>query len=550
MGEEVRMGVGDRAIVFLLLVGAGFVVLPLKIAVLYTVFCLTVALWLLYNEKSYFTKHGIPSPKGELILGHGRIMFKSLATFDMDTMKQLGTNYFGAFMLNRKEYTSADLDFVKAVCVKKFSHFQNRAFVSSTKTKVANKSIMRNIVSLKTGEDWKRVRNRVTPTFTTGKIKKLIPTFNECARKGFEVVEEHIKQGKELDLKALMSQIGMDVIGRGGFSMDLDVYSPVESIWLINARKSFSGFVTSWKTLFAVFCPVVGLKIEQLFGVDMFSNDAQIFFEKFVLDLYDKRKAEPSAKETYTDIFQLLLNVVDEDAEEICSGNKPQEDSDIIHNELLTGDRKKFLTKAELVAQSFLLVIAGYETTATVLHFILYMLALHPDVQDKLRMELEEAVGDEEEITFDHMQKFTYMNQVIQETLRLYNPAPRINRQCNDPITLNGLHIDDGDTVNIPIAAIHHNPEYYPDPYMFDPDRFTEEEKSKRDPRVYLPFGIGPRNCLGMRFAEFQMRVVLGQLVKNFKFEKGENSPELPIKIVFNGVLRPEKTLFAKVNRC
>ncbi|KAI1714446.1 cytochrome p450 domain-containing protein [Ditylenchus destructor] len=522
---ELRMGVGDRAITFLLLVGAGFIVLPLKISVLYTVFCLTVALWLLHNEKSYFNKHGIPSPKGELILGHSRMMFKSLATFDIDTLKQLGTNYFGAFMLNKKEYTSADLDFVKAVCVKEFSHFQNRAFIGSANTKVGKKSIMRNIVSIKTGEDWKRVRNRVTPTFTTGKIKKLIPTFNECAKKGFGVVEEHIKQGKELDLKVLMSQIGMDVIGRGGFSMDLDVYSPEESIWLINARKSFSGFLTSWKTLFVVFCPLVALKIEQLFGVDMLSNDAQIFFEKFVLDLYDKRKAEPSAKETYTDIFQLLLN-------------------------LLTGDRKKFLTKAELVSQSFLLLIAGYETTATVLQFILYILALHPDVQDKLRMELEEAVGDEEEITFDHMQKFTYMNQVIQEALRLYNPAPRINRECNDPITLNGLHIDDGDTVNIPVAAIHHNPEYYPDPYKFDPDRFTEEEKAKRDPRVYLPFGIGPRNCLGMRFAEFQMRVVLGQLVKNFKFEKGENSPELPIKIVFNGVIRPEKTLFAKVNRC
>ncbi|KAI1716631.1 cytochrome p450 domain-containing protein [Ditylenchus destructor] len=462
MSHTLSMGIGDRAIVFLLLVVAGFIVLPLKIAVLYTLFCLTVAFWLIYNQKSYFTKRGIPSPKGEWITGHGRIVFENMATFDGDTMKELGTNYFGAFILSQKEYTFMDLDFIKDVAVKKFSHFQDRAFISTNNSKAAKKSIFRNFITIKTGEDWKRVRNRVTPAFTTGKIKKIIPTFNECAKRSFGVIENHIAQGKEVDLKALTGQIVMDVIGHGGFSMDFDVYSPEESPLLVNAKKAFSGFIRSWRVAFTMLCPVFTEKIEQIFGIDMLSNESHQFFEKFLLDLYDKRKGDPLAKE------------------------------------------------------------------------------------DKLRRELNEVVGDEEEITFEHMPNLIYMNQVIQETLRMYPQAPRLNRQCTESITLNGFRIEEGDVINFPVSALHYDPKYYPDPHNFDPERFTEEKKSKRDQRVYLPFGIGPRNCLGMRFAEFQMRVVLGQLVKNFKFEKGENSPELPIKIVFDGVLRPEKTLFAK----
>ncbi|KAI1708332.1 cytochrome p450 domain-containing protein [Ditylenchus destructor] len=201
MSDAVPMGTGDRILVFLLLLIAGFILLPWKIFILYGIFCVTVALWRLYYERSYFARHGIPSPKGEWIMGHSRVMFKDMMNFDANSFHELGSTYFGAFVFDRKEYTNMDLDFIKDVAVKEFPHFQNRMFMTNNKSKVARKSVMRNLITLKTGEDWKRVRNRITPTFTTGKIKKLIPTFNKCVKDSFRLIDEHIAEGKELDFK-------------------------------------------------------------------------------------------------------------------------------------------------------------------------------------------------------------------------------------------------------------------------------------------------------------------------------------------------------------
>lgn len=101
----------------------------------------------------------------------------------------------------------------------------------------------------------------------------------------------------------------------------------------------------------------------------------------------------------------------------------------------------------------------------------------------------------------------------------------RTLRECNRDTTINGIHLRKGDVANIPIYAVHHNPAYYPDPHQFNPDRWTPQEKAKRDPLTFLTFGYGPRNCIGMRFAEFNIRVALVLLLKKYRLSRPVDSP-------------------------
>uniref|UniRef100_A0A914C730 Cytochrome P450 n=1 Tax=Acrobeloides nanus TaxID=290746 RepID=A0A914C730_9BILA len=166
-----------------------------------------------------------------------------------------------------------------------------------------------------------------------------------------------------------------------------------------------------------------------------------------------------------------------------------------------------------------------------------------------MRDEVMEVIGDKTEIDYDDITKLKYINQVVQETLRMYPPAARSNRLCTKPITINGIHFDKDVAFSIPVYAIHHDEKYYPDPYKFDPDRFAPEEKAKRDPLTYLPFGYGPRNCIGMRFAYFEIWMTLAHLLKNYRFYSIPGSPDLPIKLNTQGITKPEETLYVRAER-
>ena len=269
----------------------------------------------------------------------------------------------------------------------------------------------------------------------------------------------------------------------------------------------------------------------------MLDMAANRFFATFLLKLYNERKAaekDRSAGEVPADVFQLLIEAVEEGE----SADKPakqaveggEEDADIIHKELgdsnsALSESKKRMSKVELLAQSFLLLIAGYETTGSTLHFMFNALACHPEIQELLREEILSVTGEEGEITHEHTTQMLYLNAVLQETLRMFPPAPRMNRECNEPLTLRGIRFEEDDTIGVPIYAIHYDPQYYPEPEKFDPERFTPEARASRDPLTYLPFGYGPRNCIGMRLAEFEIRVVTATLLRKYRFAHAEKSP-------------------------
>ena len=132
-----------------------------------------------------------------------------------------------------------------------------------------------------------------------------------------------------------------------------------------------------------------------------------------------------------------------------------------------------------------------------------------------------------------------YVDQFLNEVLRFYPPSIRIHREVSRDVTLTRddgqtIRLDKGTIVAIPIYAIHHLEEYYPDPEKFDPDRWSPENKSKINPYAYLPFGMGPRNCVGMRFAMEELKIALCSLVYKFRFYPIPETPVKQKKIIYS----------------
>uniref|UniRef100_UPI00358FF019 cytochrome P450 3A19-like n=1 Tax=Myxine glutinosa TaxID=7769 RepID=UPI00358FF019 len=206
------------------------------------------------------------------------------------------------------------------------------------------------------------------------------------------------------------------------------------------------------------------------------------------------------------------------------------------------------LTDNEIQAQAIIFIIAGTETTANTLSYVAYNLAVHPDIQSKLQEEIDEAFPNKSELTYEGVMQLPYLDMVISETLRKFPIAIRLERVCKDSTELGGLHVPRGMVIGVPLFALHRDPSIWPEPEEFRPERFTKEAKEGRNPYAYLPFGAGPRNCIGMRFALVHMKMGLVALLQEFNIRTTPET-EIPLEIGKVGLLSPKNPIKLKFER-
>ncbi|CAO2630212.1 Cytochrome P450 3A13 [Lemmus lemmus] len=182
------------------------------------------------------------------------------------------------------------------------------------------------------------------------------------------------------------------------------------------------------------------------------------------------------------------------------------------------------LSDLEIVAQSVFFIVAGYETTSSALSFAMYLLAAHPDVQKKLQDKIDVALPNKAPATYDALVQMEYLDMVVNETLRLYPVGGRLERVCKADVEINGVLIPKGTVVMVPTYALHKDPKCWPEPEEFRPERFNKKNQDSIDPYTYQPFGSGPRNCIGMRFALMNIKVALVRILQNFSFQPCEQT--------------------------
>ncbi len=205
-------------------------------------------------------------------------------------------------------------------------------------------------------------------------------------------------------------------------------------------------------------------------------------------------------------------------------------------------ETKRRMNMAELRDNLLTFIVAGHETTALTLSWALYLCAFDPEVQDKLRNEVKTALRGRV-ATAEDCNALPYTQQVINETLRLYPPAAFISRTAQAADILCEREIRRKDTVMLPIYALHRHHDIWDNPDQFDPERFADGYKPER--YSYLPFGDGPRICIGAQFAMIEAKIILATLISRFKFERIETRDPKPVMVL---TLRPEGGVPLKVS--
>uniref|UniRef100_A0A8C0WIQ1 unspecific monooxygenase n=1 Tax=Castor canadensis TaxID=51338 RepID=A0A8C0WIQ1_CASCN len=147
--------------------------------------------------------------------------------------------------------------------------------------------------------------------------------------------------------------------------------------------------------------------------------------------------------------------------------------------------------------------------------------------------------------TYDALVQMEYLDMVVNETLRLYPIAGRLERLCKTDVEINGAFIPKGTVVMVPTYALHRDPKLWQEPEEFHPERFSKKNKDSIDPYIFMPFGNGPRNCLGMRFALMNMKVALIRVLQNFTFKPCKET-QIPMKLSKQGFLQAEKPIVLK----
>lgn len=313
------------------------------------------------------------------------------------------------------------------------------------------------------------------------------------------------KAGKlHMEMKDLFSRYTNDIIATCAFGLKVSsIAEPNNRFYLKSQKLTRQSFWQAMKFILLVSAP----RLAKMLKIKLFDDDFTNEFRSMILDTMNTRKAHNIHR---PDMIHLLMQVRDgslkhqANEENDSEGFATVEESDI-------GKRStdRSWTDDELVAQCLLFFFAGLETVSTALTFAAYELMINPDIQQRLYKEICETNErlDGKHISYEELQRLKYLDQVVCELLRKWTPGVQAERLCvkNYQYESDGKQfvIEKGMSIFIPIYALHHDERYFAEPEKFDPDRFNDVNKVNITPGSYVPFGMGPRNCIGKTITPF-----------------------------------------------
>ncbi|XP_063233597.1 uncharacterized protein LOC134537257 [Bacillus rossius redtenbacheri] len=455
-----------------------------------------------------FSKRNLPFSWPLPVVGNNLGTLIRRNTFPEQILKMYndfkGHPYYGVFEFTSRIVMIRDPEVIKNITVKDFDHFTDHRTAIPEEIEPM---MAKNVFGLK-GQKWKTARTTLSPAFTSSKMKNMFQLVSECGKQLTSHIAKQLQQEEsgvlKVDMKDFYTRFTNDVIATTAFGISCNSLEEKDNTFYKMGRK-----VTrlSGKTLFLFFACMSFPNLLKLLKIKVFPKDATSFFKHLIYDTIETRENKNIIR---PDMIHLLMEA-----------KKVQKD----------------LTNDDIAAQAFIFFFAGFETTSTLLCFSTLLLAMHPEVQKKLQGHIDEVFDDEEQtITYEALHELAYLDMVISETLRLYTPAVATDRVCVKRYTVPAaegrpqLTIEKGEIVMIPVIGLHMDPEYFPDPSSFRPERFSEENKHDIKPFTYLPFGVGPRSCIANRFALMEAKVALVHLLSRFDFQVIDKTP-LPIKL-------------------
>lgn len=318
-------------------------------------------------------------------------------------------------------------------------------------------------------------RKLMAPSFQPKHIK----SYAESMVAYGERIQQQWHEGETIDVATEMTHLTMSIIGKALF--DADVFTETDELGAaMTTVLSHTSHVLS--TLFPV-------PLNWPTKHNRQTKQAITVLRDRMRQMIEERRA---SSEERGDFLSILLRAQAEDG--------------------------SHMSEEQAIDESLTLFGAGHETTATALAWTWYILTQHPDIYARVQEEVD-GVLQGRSPTYDDLARLPYSLQVFKETLRLYPPAYLVSRSALHDVELDGYLVHKGETVAVSTYTIHRRPDFYPHPETFDPERFTPEREKQLPRYAYLPFGAGPRICIGNYFAMMEGHLLLATLAQRVRFE-------------------------------
>ncbi|CAG2102536.1 unnamed protein product [Medioppia subpectinata] len=447
---------------------------------------------------TYWARHGVPGPNYMEMP-----IFEPHHTYVQRSYKKYGRVY-GGYDLTRRTIAINDPELLKDIMVKDFHIFPDHKHFHT-----GNSKISQSIFFLPGNDQWKRIRSIMTPAFSSGKLKAMMSHISDYSDTFLINLDKYAKSGEAFNIRDMVGAFAMDVISACAYGINIDTLNNPDHPVVVNAKKIL-GVDVNWRQVVGLLIP----GLAKMLKLEFFDIEAATYFDKLTNQILKERKHNNKyTNSRRTDFIQLMI---DSEKSNTDLGYDSNSDADVTPQELAEGTAKKpkgTLTPDELTAQGMLLYIAGYDTTSASIANAVFYLSQSPECQRLLAQELIKC----NEFTYEKLVHLKYLNAVINETLRLSPSLVRNARECLQDYKLGntGITIPKGTSVEIYPHAIHRDPEFWPEPDTFKPDRWFEP---KHHPMAFQAFGAGPRVCIGQRFAMNEMRMCLAKLIHRYEF--------------------------------
>ena len=391
-------------------------------------------------------------------------------------MAEFRTRFFRSYMINDPELVDLVL---KA---------RPDDFPKSNRIREGLNPLLGDSVFVTNGEQWKRQRRIIDPAFEGGRLKDTYPAMLAATQSAVSRMREGM-----VEIEEQMSHAAADVIFRTLFSI------PIENEV---ATKVFHEFRAYQRTQ-----PILNLA-------------AFLPLPRWFPRLH-RRKTKASARE----IRRLITDLTEARAAEIAAGTAPD---DLATKIMTTADPQtgQRFAAGEMVDQVAIFFLAGHETSASALAWALYLLALYPDMQDRVAAEVASLP---ENPTFSDISRLKFTRDVFRETLRLYPPVPMMVRENTCPEVFRSRKINPGAQVVLSPWHQHRHERLWANPDGFDPDRWQTPEGRASARQAFMPFSAGPRVCTGAGFAMIEGPLLLAMLLRRFRFERVAQHDPVPV---------------------
>ncbi|XP_032527765.2 cytochrome P450 6B2-like [Danaus plexippus] len=477
-----------------------------------TVVCLLY--YYLKKKLNYWKERDVPHVKPLLIFGN-YLDYIFLRKPALEVADELCKNlpdepYFGVYFGSDPALMVKDPELIKLILSKDFYYFNMREIADF----IHNEPVTQNMF-FGGGDRWRVIRQNLSPLFSSIKLKSMFYIIENCAKTMEATIREEMNESRTFEVKSLLTRYTIDCVGSCVFGVNTGTLGKnydKNPFTLIAGQlfdvTSYGGFKLVTRAMWPSIFYGLGLK--------MFSDNVNNFFSNLLIGVFESRDHKESGRHDFVD---LLLNWKQKDF--LCG--------DSITN-MKTGEKKTIqlnIDEGLIIGQCALLFAAGYETTATTTSLLLYELAKNKDVQARVIDEVDEYYKRHHgKIEFEAINEMPYLQACIDETLRFYPVLGLLTREAVEGYTLpTGLHLPKGTRIHIPVYHIHHNPKYFSEPERWLPERFYGEGKHFITPFTYMPFGEGPRVCLGKRFSKMPMYAGLLTIFKNYELELDPKTP-------------------------